>query len=114
LRIRLKNDFGLSFSSTLPPLGARSRGLRVISESWNPSRDALTVDVSGAAGGQYELDLWNPEQIVSVEGGELVKMSADEKRLRIHFDENAGERYPHEKITIHFSGSRTNTAAKQE
>src|SRR6266699_4318651 len=53
LRIRLKNDSGLSFNSTLPPLGARSRGLRVVSESWNPSLDALTLDVSGAAGGQY-------------------------------------------------------------
>src|SRR5881296_3830579 len=51
LRIRLKNDSGLSFNSTLPPLGARSRGLRVVSESWNPSLDALTLDVSGAAGG---------------------------------------------------------------
>src|SRR5947208_3701598 len=63
LRIRLKNDSGLSVNSTLPPLGARSRGLRVVSESWNPSLDALTLDVSGAAGGHYELDLWNPEQI---------------------------------------------------
>ena len=114
LRIRLKNDSGLSFNSTLPPLGARSRGLRVVSESWNPSLDALTLDVSGAAGGQYELDLWNPEQIVSVEGAELVKTSGGEKKLRIHFDENAGERYPHEKIMIHFSGSRRSTAAQQE
>src|SRR5205809_800370 len=114
LRIRLKNDSGLSFNSTLPPLGARSRGLRVVSESWNPSLDALTLDVSGAAGGHYELDLWNPEQIVSVEGAELVKTSGGEKKLRIHFDENAGERYPHEKIMIHFSGSRRSTAAQQE
>src|SRR6266568_4834047 len=114
LRIRLKNDSGLSFNSTLPPLGARSRGLRVVSESWNPSLGALTLDVSGAAGGQYELDLWNPEQIVSVEGAELVKTSGGEKKLRIHFDENAGERYPHEKIMIHFSGSRRSTAAQQE
>src|SRR6266700_221631 len=114
LRIRLKNDFGLSFNSTLPALGARSRGLRVVSESWNSSHDALTLDVSGAAGGQYELSVWNPQQIVSVEGAELVKASGGEKKLRIHFDENAGERYPREKITIHFAGSRRSTAAQQE
>ncbi len=114
LRIRLKNDFGLSFNSTLPALGARSRGLRVVSESWNSSHDALTLDVSGAAGGQYELSVWNPQQIVSVEGAELVKASGGEKKLRIHFDENAGERYPREKITIHFAGSRTNTAGQPE
>src|SRR5438874_2094657 len=114
LRIRLKNEFGLSFNSTLPPLGVRSRGLRVVSESWNPSLDALTLDVSGAAGGHYELDLWNPEQIVSVEGAELVKTSGSEKKLRIHFDEIAGEGYPHERIMIHFSGRRRSIGAQQE
>ena len=114
LRIHLKNDFGLSFNSTLPPLGARSRGLRVVSESWNSSRDSLTLDVSGAAGAQYDLSVWNPQQIVSVDGAELVKTSGGEKNLRIHFDETAEERYPREKIVIHFSGSRTSTAAKQE
>jgi glycogen debranching enzyme len=114
LRIRLKNDFGLSFNSTLPPLGARSRGLRVVSESWNPSRDALTLDASGAAGGQYELSVWNPQQIVSVDGAELVTANGSEKKLRIHFDENVGERYPREKIVIHFSESGTSTSAKQE
>ena len=114
LRIRLKNDFGLSFNSTLPALGARSQGLLVISESWNPSHDALTLDLSGAKGRQYELDLWNPGQIVSVEGAELVKANGGDKRLRIHFAENAVESYPHEKIIIHFSGSRTKTAAPRE
>jgi glycogen debranching enzyme len=114
LRIHLKNDFGLSFNSTLPPLGARSRGLRVVSESWNPSRDALTLDVSGAAGAQYELSVWNPQQVVSVEGAELVKASDGEKKLRIHFYEDTGKRYLREKIIIHFSGSRTSTTAKQE
>jgi glycogen debranching enzyme len=114
LRIRLKNDFGLSFNSTLPALGARSRGLRVVSESWNPSRDALTLDVSGTAGGEYEVNVWNAQQIVSVDGAELVKASGGEKKLRIHFGQNAGQRYPHEKIVIHFSESGTSTGAKQE
>jgi glycogen debranching enzyme len=114
LRIRLKNDFGLSLNSTLPPLGARSRGLRVASESWNPSRDALTLDVSGTAGGEYEVNVWNAQQIVSVDGAQLVKASGGEKKLRIHFGEDTGQRYLREKIIIHFSGSRPSTAAKQE
>ncbi len=37
LRIRLRNDFGLSLSPALPPLGSTSQGLRVLSESWTPA-----------------------------------------------------------------------------
>jgi glycogen debranching enzyme len=113
LRIRLKNDFGLSFNSTLPALGARSQGFRVISESWNVTRDALTLDVSGAAGGEYELGVWNPQQIASVEGAELINANG-EKKLRIRFEAKTAEPYPHEKIVIHFSGSRLNAAARKE
>ena len=115
LRIRLRNDFGLSANSTLPPLGARSRGLRVISESWSAARDVLTLDVSGATGGQYDLNVWDQQQILSVDGAELVRGNKGGKKLRIHLDTNAGQQsYPHEKITIHFSGTRTGTAAADE
>jgi hypothetical protein len=41
--IKLKNDFGLSLSSGLPPLGSTSRGLRVLSESWDSTRTQLTL-----------------------------------------------------------------------
>src|SRR5258708_15616352 len=34
LRIRVKDDFGLAYTSTLPAIGATSEGLRVVSETW--------------------------------------------------------------------------------
>jgi len=39
LRIRMRNDFGASIASSLPPLGSSSRGLHVISNLWSASRD---------------------------------------------------------------------------
>ena len=50
LVIRTRNDFGLSLANELPPLGSASRGLRVLSESWNASKNQLTLEVSGLAG----------------------------------------------------------------
>src|SRR6266849_4859733 len=71
LRIRLLNDFGLSEQSALPEVGSASRGLRVLSETWSPSRDQLTLEVSGAAGQEYELKIWNKDQIEKLEGAVL-------------------------------------------
>jgi glycogen debranching enzyme len=73
LVVHVKNDFGLALANDLPPLGSASRGLRVVKESWNDARDQLTLDLSGVAGKQYEISVWNPAQIASVKGGTLTK-----------------------------------------
>ena len=56
LVVRVKNDFGLALTNELPPLGSASRGLRIISESWNASKTDLSLEVSGLAGSRYELE----------------------------------------------------------
>jgi len=104
LRIRTKNDFGLSLSPALPPLGSSSQGLRVISESWTAARDGLTLEVSGVPGEQYQVGVWNPAQVASVEGAELVKTHLEEARINIRIPGGASQAYLHETITIHFSG----------
>src|SRR5262249_53304816 len=48
--VRIENDFGVSASLSLPSLGSRSEGLRVLSEAWSASRDELTLELSGASG----------------------------------------------------------------
>ena len=68
IEIQMKNNFELGVTSTLPELGGTSHGLRVLSESWSPKRDTLTLLLSGASGESYELSAWNPEQISSIEG----------------------------------------------
>ena len=104
LRIRLRNDFGLTLSPVLPPLGSTSQGLRVLSESWTPAQDALTLEIAGAQGQQYQLGMWNPAQVASVEGAELLRTNAENARIRVTIPKNESEPYPRERIVIHFSG----------
>jgi len=98
LVIRTKNDFGLSYKNQLPTLGGASRELRVINESWNASRNQLTLDVSGRAGGRYEMDVWNSLQISSVEGATLTKSG----KLEIRMPEGSAASYMPQTIVLHF------------
>jgi glycogen debranching enzyme len=97
--IRVKNDFGLAMSSELPTLGSSSRGLRVLSESWSGDKSQLTLIVSGLAGNRYELSVWNPGQISSVEGGVL----ATAGRLQIAMQEGSVGAYSQQKVILHFA-----------
>jgi hypothetical protein len=97
LVIRVKNDFGISVSNVLPPLGSASRELRILSETWDSARDELTLDTSGIPGGKYQLSVWNAAQITSVEGADLSKTG----KLEIQFPPAADEAYMHQQIVIH-------------
>jgi glycogen debranching enzyme len=97
LVIRVKNDFGLALANELPALGSASHGLRVLSESWNVSKTALTMEVSGRAGSRYELEVWNPSQIASVEGATLSKLG----KLEIQMPPGAADSYVQQKLVIH-------------
>ena len=104
LRIQLQNEFGLSEKSTLPALGAASRGLRILSETWSPSKDQLTLEVSGAAGSEYGLrgDLG---QIKSVDGADLDGRGENPRpeAIWIQMPPSKTEPYPHKKVVIHFA-----------
>jgi glycogen debranching enzyme len=101
--IRVKNDFGLTLTNELPALGSTSRGLRVISSSWNSSRDRLTIQVSGVPGMDYELGVWNPEEVGSVEGATLTKQG--KVRIEIPEDKTPADKsnhYAQGVVVIHF------------
>ena len=102
VRIFVSNDFAVTATTALPPLGSASRGLRILSEQWSPSRDQLTLDVSGSAGMQYELKVWNPALIQHVEGAEL-KKKAGGPSILLQIPGNGSESYARSKIVIHFS-----------
>ena len=99
LVVRVKNDFGLALSNELPALGSASRGLRVLSESWNASKTQLTLEVSGRAGMSYQMDVWNPGQISSVEGAVLTKLG----KLEIQIPQGA-DGYVQQRVVIHLDG----------
>jgi glycogen debranching enzyme len=102
LRIFVQNDFAVSVASPLPPLGSRSRGLRILSETWSSPRDQLTLDLSGASGTQYELKVWNPSQIQRVEGAEL-KKNPDNSTITLQIPDSDSEPYVHAKVVFHFA-----------
>ena len=97
--IRMKNDFGLELDNELPPLGSASRGLRVVSESWNAVRTQLDLEVAGLAGTSYDIGVWNPGQISSVEGAGLNKAG----KLEIQMPIGPSDTYVRGKIAIHFA-----------
>src|SRR6266852_4723389 len=103
VRIYTTNDFGYSTDSAMPPLGSESQGLRIISETWSPSRDQLSLDVSGQAGREYELKLWDAGEIQKVDGADLnYPRTAKAPFVGIQIPESASEPYPHEKVVFHF------------
>jgi hypothetical protein len=106
LRLRVRNDFGIAYEATLPELGARSGGLRMLSESWTASHDTLTLDVAGMSGADYELSVWDPAQAATVEGGELVASSNGMAKVRVRFPTADSPAYTRGKIVFHFSGRR--------
>jgi glycogen debranching enzyme len=114
ITILLRDNIGVAYDSTLPPLGSPSEGLRIVSQTWSAARDMLTLDIAGKAGCEYELGVFDngkslmPGQnvLASVEGGERVTSKLGEEKIKIAFPvENSGD-YTHRKIVLHFSGSR--------
>jgi GH15 family glucan-1,4-alpha-glucosidase len=115
VEIRLKEDFGILQDFSLPALGGTNDGLRIVAKNWNEARDTLTLDTESAVSGAYELGLWNPEQISSVEGADLVFASSlndNASEPRAHRAMNAAERSPaHLRIV---TTSRSATGAAQQ
>jgi glycogen debranching enzyme len=105
LHIRLLDDFGFSEQSALPVLGSASRGLRVLSETWSASRDQLTLEVSGAAGGEYELITGGSSPIEKLEGAESGHRPG-RSTILIQIPASGLEQYPHKKVVVHFSSTR--------
>lgn len=102
IRIRLKNDFDFSYNSALPMLGDFSQGLRILSQSWSSNRDALTVEATGIPGATYDLPLWNPQQIHSIDGAKLIESPGAAAIARIQFPPATTSSPIHTTIVFHF------------
>jgi len=100
LKLSVRNDFSIGLAPELPPLGSESRGLRVLSQSW--TGNSLEVAIAGAAGATYEIPVWNPRQIATVDGAVLLKKDAESGALRISIPAGGTEPHPREKIIIQF------------
>ena len=105
LRIRTRDDFGLSYFWALPAIGATSQGLRILSETWTPARDRLTLSTSGLADSQYILSVWNGEQIASVEGAKLFKTEDGRTELILDLPKMGGAASSTATVSIQFASS---------
>jgi glycogen debranching enzyme len=102
LRVAVANDFAVDISSNPPQLGKESEGLRLLSESWSATKDRLDMEVSGATGHTYQLDIWNGGQIAKVEGATLVPAAHDEwTHLSVKVPESS-EQYATAHLAIQF------------
>jgi glycogen debranching enzyme len=103
LHITVLNDFGLSIPATLPVLGSKSRGLRVLSETWSASRDRLELAVAGSKGTAYDIGLWSAGQLSVVEGADWTKGAAGRGQIRIHMPAGDADEYARAKVIFHFT-----------
>jgi len=101
VKVRLRNDFAVGYVSSLPPLGSASRGLRILSETWSPSGDQLTLQVSGAAGSAYEMPVWGAGEIQKLEGAELERRGGG-TTLLVKIPAGGSERYARANVVFHF------------
>jgi glycogen debranching enzyme len=104
LRMTVRDDFGVSYSSTLPPLGETSHALKIVSEAWAPGNNELTLEIAGIAGKQYDLSVLNPGLISSVDGAELVKNDAG-TRLLVKLPDDNSASYVHGRVSIHLAAT---------
>jgi len=105
LRLRIKDDFGLSIVARLPTPGSDSQGLRVISESWTPEGDRLDLEVAGRPGRDYEFSISNAARLASVQGAERHVTKGGNGALLVRFPAGS-EGYAQRRITLLFTPKR--------
>jgi glycogen debranching enzyme len=103
LRIRVRNDFALGLAPELPLMGEASTGLRILSQSWGPANKDVSLELAGIPGKQYTISVWNPAQIQSVEGADLLKGTDGSATLQVKLP-GEGTAYVHGKVVVHFLG----------
>jgi hypothetical protein len=106
VRIHLKDDFGVGVSNALPALGNPSEGLRVLSESWNPAHTQMRLALAGVSGKTYELSVFNPAQIASIEGGKLNKSTPGQATVSVEFPAATPADYIHKDLVFKFSAAK--------
>jgi len=103
LRLRIKNDFDVSYANELPPLGAPSEDLRILSQSWNSSRTQLTLEVAGRPGRSYDLAVRGVEQLADVEGATRNRTNSSNGTLTVNFPQANSPDFVESKITLNFA-----------
>ena len=107
LRIRLKNDFSLTYNNDLPALGTTSQDLRILAESWNSARTQLTITVAGVPGKHYVVPVRGASQIASLTGARMLRDAAGGGgALQVDFLEASSPAYVEHEVVLNFTNSK--------
>ena len=106
LRYFVQNDFAVSYDSNLPNLGSASDGLHILAEEWTQSGDRLTLHLSGIANHEYFLNVSDPLQVASVDGGKLVGRDSASPQIRVRIPNGAPNTFVNSSLTIHLASKR--------
>ncbi len=98
IRIRLRNEFGITYPYVVPPTGAVSSNLKFISERWNAAHDRLELQVAGARGSKYRVPLAGDLTGLTVNGAELSQDS-----LQIEFPTGPSGTYATKEVVLQFA-----------
>jgi glycogen debranching enzyme len=112
VRVRLRDDFSVSYTSRLPELASSSEGLRILSVAWSSGHDVLTLELEGSGGRTYQLAVFNGGQIASVEGGKLTKASDGTEMLTVALPGTDSAAATRLTLNIHFGGKSGNAHPK--
>jgi hypothetical protein len=103
IQIRFRDDFGMDYPYSRPELGATSRALKFISETWNTTHDRLELQVAGAAGATYDVPLYGDLAGLTVNAGKLD--TRDQQRvLRLSFPDGPAGSFSTQSVTLNFAG----------
>jgi glycogen debranching enzyme len=103
LRLHLRSDFSISYTSQLPQLGRASEGLRILSETWNTARNQLTLELEGLPGLAYDLSLFNGKEISSLDGGNISNSGSATDKLNVILPGSDQGQPVRGNLVLHFS-----------
>ena len=112
LRVKLRGDFSVSYTSRLPELASSSAGLRILSEAWSAGHDVLTMELEGSSSRTYELALFNAAQISRLEGGKLTKSAEGAETLTVTLPGDDAASAARGTLTIHLGSKSGNARPK--
>ena len=101
LRIYTVYDFSITYDAALPELGKASQELRILSQEWSFDRDRLTLHLSGMPNHRYELNVSDPAQVSSVEGGTLVGSDSSDKKIQVLFPDGPSSTPVNQSLIVH-------------
>ena len=101
ITLHYRNDFGIDYPYAAPAMGAPSRNLKFVSESWNAAHDRLELQVAGAGGASYDVPLYGDLDGVAVNGGTL-EHRGNQVVLRLSFPPGPSDGFTTQNVTLQF------------